>query len=139
MADPIRIDGLAAFSRKLRKVNADLPKALRVALNDAAGIVVDEARPKIPRRTGRAQASIKVRSTRTLARVSGGNNKAPYYPWLDFGGRVGRRGHTVRPFLKDGRYLYKGYFVRRDEFADRLWRALLGIAAAAGIAIDRDA
>jgi len=136
MADPIRITGLADFSRRLRKMDADLPKALRIALNDAAGIVVDEAKPTIPRRTGRARASVKTSSTRTLARVTAGGRKAPYYPWLDFGGRVGPNASVRRPFLKDGRYLYKGYFVKRKEFADRLRRALIGIAIAAGVAVD---
>jgi hypothetical protein len=136
MADFIRIDGLADFSRKLRKVDTNLAKGLRLALNDAAGIVVDAARPEIPRRTGRAEASVKARSTRTQARVSGGGNRAPYYPWLDFGGRVGRNRSVERPFLKEGRYIYQGYFDRKEEIADRLQSAIVGVAVAAGLAVE---
>lgn len=136
MAEPIKIDGLAAFSRNLRKLDSELPKGLRVALNDAANVVVDYAKPKVPRRTGRAQASIKARSTRTAVRVVGGGNRVPYYPWLDFGGRVGRRRSVKRPFLKEGRYIYAGYFAKTAEFEDVLLRGLLGVAKSAGIEVE---
>lgn len=138
MADPIKIDGLAAFSRNLRKLNSDLPKALRVALNEAANLIVNDAQPRIPHRSGRAAASLKARSTRTVVRVTAGGKRAPYYPWLDFGGRVGRRHSIRRPVLKEGRYLYRSYFDKRDsgEFHAVLTRALLDVAAQAGVVVD---
>lgn len=136
MADPIRIDGLAQFSRDLKKLDADLPKALRVALNEAADVIVDYARPRVPKRSGRAQASVKARSTRTAVRVVGGGSRAPYFPWLDFGGRVGRRRAVKRAFLKDGRYIYEGYFRKQAEFEAVLTKALLDVAAQAGIEVD---
>lgn len=136
MPEAIKVDGLAQFSRDLRTLDSDLPKALRVALNEAAQVVVDYAVPRIPKRSGRAARTIKARSTRTQVRVQGGSARAPYYPWLDFGGKVGRRNSVSRPFLKDGRYLYAGYFAKRDEFSDVLTRALVGVAAQAGIEVD---
>jgi hypothetical protein len=135
MADPIKIDGLAQFNRELKKLDAELPKAMRIALNEAADVIVSYAVPLIPKRTGRAARSVKARSTRNAARVVGGGNRAPYYPWLDFGGRVGRNRSVQRPFLSDGRYIYEGYFKRRDEFGEVLTRALLGVAAQAGIEV----
>lgn len=111
----IRIEGLAAFNRKLRRVDADLPKALKAAMTEAADLVVHDARPLVPKRSGRAAASIKTASTRTAVRVKEGGTKAPYMPWLDFGGRVGRRKRTVRPFEKEGRYLFPMYFKHRDS------------------------
>lgn len=135
MSDPIKVDGLAQFSRDLRKLDADLPKALRLALNEAADVIVGYAVPRIPKRTGRAARSVKARSTRTAVRVVGGGNRAPYYPWLDFGGRVGPKKSVHRPFLKDGRYIYEGYFVKRSEFSEVLERALLGVARQAGIEV----
>lgn len=138
MADAIRIDGLAEFARNLRKLDSDLPKALRVALNEAADLVVGEAVPHIPRRSGRAARSVKPRSTRTAVRVVGGSNRVPYYAWLDFGGRVGRRKSVSRPFHREGRYIYKAYFKLREsgEFGDVLTRALLGVAEQAGVVVD---
>lgn len=138
MAGEIKIEGLAAFSRNLRKLDADLPKALRIALNEAAQVVVDFAVPRIPKRSGRAARSVKPRSTRTAVRVGAGGSRVPYFAWLDFGGRVGRKRAVQRPFYKEGRYLYKGYFAKRDsgEFEDVLTRALLGVARQAGVVID---
>lgn len=136
VAEPIRIDGLAEFSRNLKKLDSDLPKALRIAMNEAADVVVKHATMRIPRRSGRAQRSLKARSTRTTVRVAAGGRVAPYYPWLDFGGRVGRNRSVRRPFLKEGRYIYAAYFEKRRTFEEVLTRALLGVAASAGIEVD---
>lgn len=136
MAEAIRIDGLAEFVRNLRRLDSDLPKTLRVALNGAADVVVGYARPRIPKRTGRALSTLKARSTRTEVRVSAGGRRAPYYPWLDFGGRVGRGKSVRRAFLKEGRYIYAGYFAGRDEFERVLVDALVDTARAAGIEVD---
>jgi hypothetical protein len=67
----------------------------------------------VPRRTGRAGGTIKAASTRTEARVSEGGARAPYMPWLDFGGRVGRKNSVKRPFLKEGRYIWKSFGAHR--------------------------
>ncbi|KXK61974.1 hypothetical protein AWW66_10955 [Micromonospora rosaria] len=137
MFEPIRIEGLAAFNRSLRKLDAELPKGLRLAHNTAAQIVVDTARPMIPRRTGRAQASVKARSTRTASRVSAGSNRAPYMPWLDYGGEGRIKGRPApREFRKGGRYVYPAFHAKRDEFARVLERSLLGAVAAAGLDAD---
>lgn len=137
-ADPIRIEGLREFTRNLRQLDSDLPKALRVAFNQAADVVVQDAKPRVPRKTGKAQASIKARSTRAAVRVVAGGRTAPWYPWLDFGGRVGKNRSIKRPFLKDGRYLYESYFglKKSGEFERVLTKALLDVAAQAGVVID---
>lgn len=136
MPDAIRIDGLAAFTRNLRKVDRNLPKALRRSMNDAADIVLDYARPKVPSRTGRARASLRASSTPKLVRVSAGGKRVPYYGWLDFGGRGPNGRPARRPFFKEGRYIYKGLTVKRKEFSVALERALVSTARAAGIEVD---
>lgn len=135
-AEPIRIDGLTQFTRDLKKVDKDLPKAVRLALNEAVEIVTDYARPRVPSRSGRARGSIRSRSTRTAARVFAGGRRAPYYPWLDFGGKTGRNRSIHRPFHREGRYLWKGLIVKRDEFQARIERALVGVVEASGIEVD---
>jgi HK97 gp10 family phage protein len=137
--EAIKIKGLAEFNRNLKKLDSDLPKALRVALNSAADVIVDAARPRVPRRTGRAAAALKARSTRTAARVSGGSARAPYYAWLDFGGEGRRKGRpSARPFIKQGRYLYAAYYQKRDsgEFEQILTKALLDVATQAGVEVE---
>lgn len=135
MTDAIKIDGLKQFSRNLKTLDSDLPKGLRLAFNEAASIVVDDAKGRAPSASGRARKSIKAASTRTKARVSAGGGRAPYYPWLDFGGRVGRNRSVKRPFKKKGRYIYASYFKHRDsgDFQDVLNESLIEVARKAGI------
>lgn len=136
MTEPIKIDGLAQFVRSLKKLDSDLPKALRVGLNAAGQIIVDWAKPKVPHRSGKAAATIRTRSTATMVRVSEGGNKAPYMPWLDFGGKVGRKKSVGRPFLKEGRFLYAGLNAERDRVYDAVVAALLDAAQSAGVGVD---
>lgn len=133
----IRIEGLTTFSRHLKRMDANLPKALREAMNDAADLVVEDAKALVPKRSGKAAASLRVASTRTAVRVRAGGRKAPYYPWLDFGGRVGRRKRTVRKFEKEGRYLWPTYFKHRDSgrLQQILERSLVDVALKAGMEV----
>lgn len=137
MIEPIQVEGLTQFNRALKKLDSDAPKGLRVALNAAADVVVQAARQRVPKRTGRAAASIKPRSTRTAVRIAAGGNRAPYYPWLDFGGGVGRNKSIQRPFLKEGRYIYKVYAEKKQsgEFQRALEKALAGVVEQAGLEV----
>lgn len=136
MVDPIKIDGLSQFVNNLKKINADLPKTVRVGFNDAAQIIVDYAQPRMPHDSGRAAASVKVKSTRTAVRVSEGGNRAPYVPWLDFGGKIGRNKSIVRQFYREGRYLYAGLAAEGDQIYAAIVKALLDAVEAAGIEVD---
>lgn len=133
--EPIKITGLADFSRNLRKLDNDLPKALRVAHNQVAQVVVDWAQPRVPRKSGRAAQSVKARSTRTESRVQGGSTRAPHYAWLDFGGRVGQKKSVQRPFIKSGRYIYPGLSANYAQIEDLLTRSLLDVARQAGVEV----
>lgn len=132
----ISVEGLAEFNRGLRKISADAPKGLRLALNEAATLLVDRTRPLIPRRTGAAAASLKARSTRTSARVGMGGRRAPYMPWLDFGGRTGKNKSVQRPFYAEGRYLYPTLRKVRPEIENALRGALVQVARDAGLDVD---
>lgn len=128
MIEPIKVAGLAEFNRNLRKLGADLPKALRLAQNEAAEIVVDWAAPRVPVRSGRARKTVKAKSTRTEARVQGGSRQAAYYPWLDFGGKVGINKSVSRQFYSDGRYIYPGLAANRDAVYEVLVANLVKLA-----------
>lgn len=136
MEAKISIEGLAEFNRGLRKLDKDAPKGLRLALNEAADLLIDRVRPLIPKRTGAAAKSLKARSTRTSARVSIGGTKAPYYPWLDFGGRTGRKRSVIRPFIKEGRYIYPTLRKINPEIQKKLSGALTEVARGAGLEVD---
>lgn len=133
LIDPVEIVGLRDIVRSLRQVDADAVKALRIAANKAADIVVTEAQRGVPVRSGRARASIKAKSTRTAARVASGGRKAPWMPWLDYGGKVGRHDSATRPFVSDGRYVYPAYRSKRAEFERILRTELAAVVEGAGL------
>lgn len=133
--EAIRIDGLAQFNRALRRMDSDLPKGLRIALNAAVQIVVDTARPRIPRRSGRAARTLKAQSTRTKARISAGGSRARYFPWLDFGGQGPGGRPAKRPFYTDGRYVWKAFGEKRNEVQAALEKAVGDVARGAGLEV----
>jgi hypothetical protein len=132
----IKVVGLNEFRKGLRQLDRTLPKGVRLALNDAANVLVDATRPTIPHRTGSAAASLRAQSTQTTARVAVGGPKAPYYPWLDFGGRVGRGRSVVRPFYKEGRYLFPTLKKKRNEIQAAMLNALSELARESGLEVD---
>ncbi len=135
--DPIKITGLAEFNRSLRKINADLPKELRGALNTGAEVIVRWGQARIPTKSGKARKSLRASSTRTAARVTGGGARVPYYPWLDFGGKVGRKKSVKRAFLSNGRYIFAGYSANAEEIHETIVDALIEVAESAGVAVDK--
>ena len=137
MNEKVKITGLAEFNRSLRKLDKEAPKGLRIALNGAADLLIDKTRPKIPRRSGKAAASLKAKSTRTSARVSIGGKKAAYMPWLDFGGEGKRSGRpSARPFIKSGRYLYPTLGKVRPDIEALLGDSLVAVARNSGLDVD---
>ena len=135
--EPIHIEGLREFSQGLKRIDDDMPKVLRLGLNSVAGVVVDEAQPRVASRSGRARRSVRAKSTRTAVRVAGGGKRVPYYGWLDYGGKVGRSRSVVRPFNKQGRYIYPAYYANRDKFDVMLEDALIDVARQAGMEVTR--
>lgn len=133
--EPIKVEGLAQFARSLKKLDADLPKTVRLANNEAAEVVVKYTLPLVPTRSGKAKRTVKAISTRTEGRARGGSKGAPYYPWLEFGGRVGRKHATARPYVKQGRYLYPSYLSHRAEVFKVLVNALAKVAREAGLEV----
>jgi hypothetical protein len=131
----IQITGIKEFQASLRKMDADLPKQLRIALNQASQVVIDKARPQVPSRSGAARGSLKVRSSQREARVAAGGRRAPYYPWLDFGGSVGRAKSVHRPFYTEGRFIYPSLRKNREEILDIMSQALTDLAKGAGLEV----
>lgn len=138
MVDRIRIEGLRDFQRQLKTMDAALPRQLRLALNEASGVVIDYAAPRFPRRTGRAAASLKARSSQRVARVALGGRRAPYAPWLVYGGEGRVKGRpSARLFVKEGRDFgpYAALAHRRTEITEILAAALAQLARDAGLEV----
>lgn len=134
MDEKIRVEGLAQLSRAVRRVDAEAAKQLRLVGNSAASLLIESTRPQIPRKSGRAQSSLKAQSTRTSARVAVGGSKAPYYPWLDFGGQGRIAGRpSKRDFIQGGRYLYPTLAKEGQKIASLLRDGLVATARGAGL------
>lgn len=133
---PIRVEGLDDMRKALRAIDKNLGKGLRTALNTASSFLISKAQPLIPRKSGKAAASLKARSSQNLVRIAVGGKKAPYYPWLDYGGNVGVNDSAHRPFLKDGRYLYPTLSLYRADFDTILSDSLDDVARDAGLDVD---
>lgn len=133
----VKVDGLREFRRGLKDLDKGLPKVLRLAFNEAVSIVVADAQPDVPRRSGKAAGSIKGASTQSAAKIKAGGNKAPYFPWLDFGGKRRGRGGGIaeRPFRKVGRYIWHSFADNRDQIIEATEGALVEIARRAGLEV----
>lgn len=137
METRIAVGGLAGLNRGLRAIDKEAPKALRVALNEAATLLVDRAKPDVPSVTGAARRSMVARSTRTSARVAVGGRKAPYFPWLDFGGQGRVKGRpAARPFIREGRYIYPTLRRIRPEIEAQLQESISAVIRRAGLEED---
>lgn len=133
--ETVSITGLRDFQAALRQMDGETQKQLRVVLNKAADLVVMETKQRVPTRSGRAAGSVRASSSQREASVKAGNRKAPYYPWLDFGGRVGRQRSVRRPFRPGGRYLYPAYGAKRSKVQDILEAELAALATHAGLSV----
>lgn len=156
--EQVKIEGLRELQAQLRALDGESQKKLRVVLNKAAQLVVDDARPRVPLgpgKNGHARDTLKAMSSQREVTVRGGGRKAPYYPWLDFGGTVGRgrtgrggvesargradqgtAGSVRRAVLLKGRYIYPSWDRKRDEAIEVLHAALIDLATEVGLIVD---
>lgn len=135
--DPIKIKGVREFQKALKDMDGETQKQLRVVFNSVAETIASATRRKVPSGpSGKAKGSVKVASSQREAKVKAGGNKAPYYPWLDFGGKTGRNKSIKRRFLTDGRYMYPTYRANRDSIQKALEKGLVDLARNAGLEVD---
>lgn len=133
MADTkVEVRGIRQLTSALKKMDGDLDKELKSAFRAIAETVSAAAAGKVPKQTGRAASSIKPRSSTRGASIAFGGTRAPYYPWLDFGGRVGKNKSISRPFIKEGRYVYPAIREEGDLIRAKTDEALERLARAAG-------
>lgn len=158
----VHVEGLAALMRAMVRVAPEARKQLRTAAKNVGGKLASQTAAKVPKRTGNAARSLKPSVKGNDVLVTGGGGRAPYYPWLDFGGTVGRgrkstttitlftdrtgkvrmrsrtdrarkTGTSTRPFIKGGRYLYPTLERLQHELRADLRRAVADACRAAGV------
>ncbi len=132
----IEFEGMRELRRSLKGISKDAQKQLRLLQNEAAMIIIRDAKPKVPIGPGvggHAADSLKAASTQSATKISAGGNKFPYYPWLDFGGKVGKNRSVSRPFLTEGRYIWSSYSDKRKEVLAELERGLDALIKSTGL------
>jgi hypothetical protein len=162
----MELTGLRELLVAMRKVAPDAKRELSTSLKAIGKMVVTDAQGSMSFKhpTGRAKRAFKVKVVTRRGfegvEIAEGGAVAPYLPWLDFGGTVGRgrrstarvsihgggrvtvkrvgsrgSGSVVRPYIKDGRYLYPAYFRRFDDMVQATFEAVRAAATSAGLAV----
>lgn len=137
----VQIQGLRELRLGLRRLDRNLPRAIRVAGNESADMIVNRSRPLVPvgpAQGGHAASSIRKASTQSEVRVSEGGPRYPYMPWLDFGGTINKNtsNPTRRPFYTDGRFIWHVFGEHQAEVEQNMREALRRIALEAGLETD---
>jgi hypothetical protein len=142
----VQINGLRELRNAMRKAEAGSQRAIARHLRPVAEAMAADVRavvpasggaksPANPYAPGSARSSVRAFATSDGAGVRGGGAAAPYYPWLDFGGSVGRghragvawSGATTRPWMGRpgrGRYLYEVIHEEGDRILAAVMAAL---------------
>lgn len=136
MADSFDIDADATELRDaLREASGGLAAAVRGELTDRARMIARAASGRVPRRTGAAAATVDAVPAPDGAQIVAGGRRAPYFPWLEFGGDVGRRGSIRRPFVRDGRYIGRAVDASLGDLEAAVARAVFDTARQAGLEV----
>lgn len=130
------VDGLRDLNRALKAADDEAVKAMKAVLKEIAEGVASDARSRVPRRTGKAAASYKPRGGVKGAAVAFGGARAPYAPWLDFGGAVGRKRGVRRPVVQGGRYLYPAIGDNMEDVQEKVAKAISDITSRYGWKVD---
>lgn len=107
---------MAELTAALRDLDDDIGDLAMSLLEDISRDVAADVRSRVPYRTGRARQSYQVHAHTIVF----GGEQAPYAPWLEFGGKVGRKKTTKRPYVRKGRYLYPAIAEHLDDIEKRV-------------------
>lgn len=138
----VEVRGIRELNSAFRRLDAGVSQRLKANFLAIAEAVAVNARGRVPHRSGDAAASIKARASSRGASIAFGGTKAPYFPWLDFGGSTGR-GHQKgvsgsgsikrewrgRP-VGEGRYIYPAIRAMRPQTERAVDRAIAAAADA---------
>jgi hypothetical protein len=140
----VEVRGIRELGSAFRKVDRELGDELKIRFTAVAQRIVSAAQQRMPHVSGKAAESVKARGRQSGASIAFGGQAAPYMPWLDFGGSVGRghvpgkawSGAIKREWLGRprgmGRYVYPAISEAKDETAKAVEYAVSGVARRAG-------
>lgn len=143
MTNPqVRVTGVSELRRALRDAgDVENLRRFRDGLKAAANVVAQDAKARVPTRTGRARESIRATAGGNKAYVQAGKATVRYYGWLDFGSRVPKKGNPRRlgPWKGSGkgpakgRYIYPAIAAKQEEIKDAIEAAVDDVIRSAGL------
>lgn len=138
MEQRIQVIGLRDLQKELKRLSdtGEWTSELREANKSGAEIVAARARSLAPVRTGRLRDSIRAKASQRDASVAGGGARVPYFGWIDFGGTIRlkhRRRVIKRPFIKEGRILYRALSQEREQVVRHYEGAVSDLLKRAGL------
>jgi hypothetical protein len=130
MIEPVEVEGFSQWQQSLDRFSSQADEKIARMLAMAAETVADDAQRLVPRgSSGAARASLKV----VGPLVTAGGPKVPYFGWLEFGGRVGRRGSVRRTFVPGGRYIWPQWMRQRTDILTAMENGLTDLARESGL------
>jgi hypothetical protein len=136
----IQVTGLRELSSALKQVGAEAPIEMKSAIRRVVEGIAGTIRGKFPHKTGSAASSVVSRASARGGAIAFGGQAAPYAPWLDFGGSVGKghkpgvawSGSVKRPWegkpSGSGRYTYPTISEARKETDTQIETVVLQVA-----------
>lgn len=128
----VEVRGLRELGSAFNKLDREAAAELKHELTGAAQEVVGLVQSRVEKLTGAAAGSVKAKGSTRGASIAFGGTAAPHYPWLDFGGKVGRGDSIERPFIQGGRYVYPAIAERSDATNEAIDGAVKRAAQRAG-------
>ncbi len=124
------LDGFSSWQADMGRFASSADEKISRMLTQAAETVADDAQGLVPRGpSGAARASLRARG----AAVAMGGSRAPYGPWLEFGGRVGIGQSVTRRFVPGGRYIWPSWTKNRTDILTALERGMADLAKESGV------
>lgn len=136
----VEVRNLREITAAFKAADGGVPGRLKEHLLPVAQDIARKVAQRVPHDSGAAAGTVTARTGQKGAGIAFGGARAPYFPWLDFGGSVGRghkpgkpwSGSVVRPAIQGGRYAFPTIEDNRDLIERAALDAVVHAATAAG-------
>lgn len=136
MSVRVEIEGLTKAIGSLRTFERRIPGMVREVESESAQRVASAARLRVP--SGPAAGGHAAGSVRsTGSQVVAGGTRFPYFPWLDFGGSVGRNNSVNRRFIRSGRYIWRSFAENKQIIEGQMEDAVVETGRSSGLGVNR--
>lgn len=132
----VTVTGLRDLSKAFKALDTDAVDAMKAALKAIAEGVAADVRSRVPRRSGRMAGSYVPRGSVKGASIAFAGTRAPYAPWIEFGGSVGKARSVRRPVVKGGRYLYPAIDDNMADVEQKVADAISDLTSKYGFRVD---